>query len=178
MGAQPTNKLETIYSGFAIKLRACSDKVTARTIISGLIAQLDAIYVPYKEFEEKFIMLTYTKKDNPSNVKTKYAINKIASYYEEKEVFEDDGSIEHILSESADDRNINIGNLILLEQTLNKDADDLEYDQKVNVYRKSNYKWIHAFISDNNEWNNEKVEQRAKELAKFYYTNILKKTIS
>lgn len=178
VGAQPTNKLETIYSGFAIKLRACSDKVTARTIISGLIAQLDAIYVPYKEFEEKFIMLTYTKKDNPSNVKTKYAINKIASYYEEKEVFEDDGSIEHILSESADDRNINIGNLILLEQTLNKDADDLEYDQKVNVYRKSNYKWIHAFISDNNEWNNEKVEQRAKELAKFYYTNILKKTIS
>ena len=175
VGAQPTNKLEPIYSAFAIKLRACNEKVEARTILSELITELDNIYIPYKDFEEKFVLMTYTKKDNPSNVKTKYAINKIASFFEGKEVFEDDGSVEHILTESADERNLNIGNLILLEQVLNEEADDSDYCDKIEVYEKSQYKWIKTFIEGNSEWNNEKAEQRAKDLAKFYYTNILKK---
>ena len=177
VGAQPTNKLESIYSAFAIKLRASNDKVEARTIINALISELDGIYIPYKDFEEKFVLLTYTKKENISNLKTKYAINKIASYYEGKEVFEDDGSVEHILPESADERNLNIGNLILLEQTLNGDADDFDYCDKIEIYEKSQYKWIKTFIESNVEWDNEKSEQRAKELAKFYYTKILGKTI-
>ena len=177
VGAQPTNKLEPIYSAFAIKLRACTEKVEARTILSELIAELDSIYISYKDFEEKFVLMTYTKKDNPSNVKTKYAINKIASFFEGKEVFEDDGSVEHILPESADERNLNIGNLILLEQVLNEEADDSDYCDKIEVYEKSQYKWIKTFVENHSEWNNEKAEQRAKDLAKFYYTNILKKTI-
>lgn len=177
VGAQPTNKLEPIYSTFAIKLRACNEKVAARTIISELISELDSIYIPYKDFEEKFVLLTYTKKDNTSNMKTKYAINKIASYYENKEVFEDDGSVEHILSESADEVNINIGNLILLEQPLNEEADDSDYCDKVDVYKKSRYKWIQSFIEDNAEWNNEKALARSKALATFYYTKILGKEL-
>ena len=63
----------------------------AKNIIDELIKQLDAIYVSYKDFEANFVLLMYTKKENPSNVKTKYAINKIASYYEGKEVFGMDG---------------------------------------------------------------------------------------
>ncbi len=177
IGSQPTNKLESIYSGFAIDLRTCDDKAVARTIIADLIAQLDAIYIPYKEFEEKFVLLTYTKKDSPSNIKTKYAINKIAAYYEDSEVFDDEGSIEHILSESEDERNLNIGNLILLEQRLNQDADNLDYANKIEVYAKSSYKWIHEFIADNVEWDNEKALDRSKALATFYYTKLLGKAI-
>ena len=177
VGAQPTNKLEPIYSDFAIKLRACDEKVEARTILSELVTELDNIYIPYKDFEEKFVLMTYTKKDSPSNMKTKYAINKIASFFEGKEVFEDDGSVEHILPESADERNLNIGNLILLEQVLNEEADDSDYCDKTEVYEKSQYKWIKTFIENNSEWSNEKAEQRAKELAKFYYTKILGKKL-
>ena len=92
-------------------------------------------------------------------------------------MFEDDGSVEHILPESADERNLNIGNLILLEQTLNGDADDSDYCDKIEIYQKSQYMWIKTFIESNAEWDNEKLEQRAKELAKFYYTKILGKTI-
>ena len=177
VGSQPTNKLESIYSGFSIRLRSCDDKVEARTIIADLIAQLDAIYISYKDFEEKFVLLTYTKKDSPSNMKTKYAINKIAAYYEDSEVFDDEGSIEHILSESEDERNLNIGNLILLEQRLNQEADNLDYANKVEVYAKSSYKWIQEFIAENTEWDNDKVLARARTLAMFYYTKILGKTI-
>jgi len=177
VGAQPTNKLEPIYSEFAIKLRACNEKTEARTIISALISELDNIYISYKDFEEKFVLLTYTKKDNISNVKTKYAINKIASYFEGKEAFEDDGSVEHILPESANERNLNIGNLILLEQSLNEEADDSDYCDKVDIYKRSKYKWIQTFIANNTEWDNEKAITRSKVLATFYYTKILGKKL-
>ena len=110
-------------------------------------------------------------------MKTKYAINKIAAYYEDSEVFDDEGSIEHILSESEDERNLNIGNLILLEQRLNQEADNLDYANKVEVYAKSSYKWIQEFIAENTEWDNDKVLARARTLAMFYYTKILGKTI-
>ena len=177
VGAKPTNKLETIYSRFAIKLRASISKEDAKGIIDELIDQLDAIYISYQDFEDKFIMLVYSKKDNPSNLKTKYAINKIACFYEGSEVFDDEGSIEHILSESETGDSINIGNLILLERRLNEEADNLDYAGKINVYKKSSYKWMQDFLSNHDEWDNDKVIVRSKEMAEFYYTQILGKQL-
>lgn len=177
VGAKPTNKLETIYSRFAIKLRASTSKEDAKGIIDELIDQLDAIYISYQDFEDKFIMLVYSKKDNPSNLKTKYAINKIACFYEGSEVFDDEGSIEHILSESETGDSINIGNLILLERRLNEEADNLDYAGKINVYKKSSYKWMQDFLSNHDEWDNDKVIVRSKEMAEFYYTQILGKQL-
>lgn len=113
-----------------------------------------------------------------NNVITKYVVNKIASYYEGKEIFEDDGSIEHILPESNDTKNNNIGNLILLEQVLNREANCLEYIDKITVYKKSSYKWIKEFLDSNTEWSHDKIQERSKKLSKFYYTKILAKDIS
>lgn len=179
--SKPTNKLEIIYSDFSISLRNCNDKIEARNIIKKLTNQLNEIYVSYQEFESEFINLTYTKKsNNPDNVITKYVVNKIASYYEGKDIFEDDGSIEHILPESNDinNNNNNIGNLILLEQVLNGEADCLEYIDKITVYKKSSYKWIKEFVSSNTEWSDDKIQERSKKLSEFYYTKILAKEIS
>ena len=178
--SKPTNKLEKIYSDFSISLRNCNDKIEARNIIKKLTNQLNEIYVSYQEFESEFINLTYTKKNNnPDNAITKYVVNKIASYYEGKEIFEDDGSIEHILPESNDIKNNNnIGNLILLEQVLNGEADCLEYIDKITVYKKSSYKWIKEFVSSNTEWSDDKIQERSKKLSEFYYTKILAKKIS
>lgn len=176
--SKPTNRLEKIYSDFSISLRKCNDKNEAKNIIKNLIDQLSKIYVSYQEFESEFINLTYTKSNNPTNVITKYVINKIASYYANKEIFEDDGSIEHILPESDDAKNNNIGNLILLEQGLNQEADCLEYIDKITVYKKSSYKWIKEFVDSNTEWSFDKIQERSKKLSEFYYTKILGKDIS
>ena len=177
VGAKPTNKLETIYSRFAIKLRASNNKEDVKEIISDLIDQLDSIYISYSDFEDKFVLLTYSKKENPSNLKTKYAINKIACYYEGSDVFDDEGSVEHILSETESDKNINIGNLILLERRLNQKADNLDYVAKTEIYRESTYKWVQSFLSNNAEWNNDKLTARSKKMAAFYYTKILGKQL-
>lgn len=175
--SKPTNRLEKIYSSFSINLRKCSDKVKAREILKDLINQLNALYVSYQEFESEFIKLSYSKHDKIINIKTKYAINKIATYFEESELFRDEGSIEHILPESEGGNNNNIGNLILLEQTLNKEADCLSYSDKINVYNRSSYRWVQDFISENSQWDNTMILPRAKKLALFYYKNILGKSI-
>lgn len=178
IGAKPTNKLEPIYSRFAIKLRASTSKESAKECISGLITELDAIYISYQDFEDRFITLVYSKKDNPSNIKSKYAINKIACYFDKSEVFDDEGSIEHILPENESEGNLNIGNLILLERRLNEEADNLDYINKINTYKKSLYKWVQMFISNHAKWSDNEVAIRSKEMAKLYYTCILGKSDS
>lgn len=173
--SMPTNKLEKIYSNFSISLRKCNDKVEARKILKSLHQQLDSIFVSYQEFENEFIKLTFTKENKISNIKTRYVINKISAYYEKSELFDDEGSIEHILPESENKSNNNIGNLILLEQNLNIEADCLPYSEKCIIYRKSSYNWVQTFISENSEWNEDKILERAKQLSSLYYNKILQK---
>jgi len=177
LAAKPTNKLEKIYSDFAIRLRNGNDKDVVKESIDELIIELDEIYISYQEFEDKFIKLKYSKGEEASNIKTKYALNKINSYYNDSELFDDEGSVEHILPESEGTINNEIGNLILLELSLNKEADSLEYDKKISIYQSSNYKWVLEFISENSHWESDQFEKRAKDLAKFYYTNILGRNI-
>lgn len=178
IASKPTNKLESLYSKFAIKLRKASSKEDAQNCIDELINNLEKIYVSYQEFEEKFIQLRYSKKDDSSNLKSKYVLNKIASYYENSDVFDDEGSVEHILPETVDSNtNNNIGNLILLEQKLNECASALSYGQKKEIYKDSRYKWVEKFLSDYNEWNTDCIEERSRKLSKFYYTEILKRSI-
>lgn len=176
--SMPTNRLEKIYSNFSINLRKCDNKVKAREILKTLHEQLDDIFVSYQEFENEFIKLAFTKENKISNLKTRYAINKISSYFEESELFDDKGSIEHILPESMGEKNNNIGNLILLEQNLNEEADCLPYNEKVVIYKKSSYKWLHSFISENSEWDDAQIVVRAKKMAEFYYTKIFGKECS
>lgn len=104
-------------------------------------------------------------------------LTKLLVFYEESEVFDDEGSIEHILSESGTGDSINIGNLILLERRLNEEADNLNYTGKINVYKKSSYKWMQDFLSNYDEWDNNKIIVRSKEMARIYYTQILGKKL-
>lgn len=170
------NRLEKIYSSFAIELRKTSTKIMACKVIQkSLIQPLDAIFPSFDDFSKKFIELSYSKTEKPSNVKTKYAINKLNGYFSGNEIFFDDGSIEHIISETEGDIALNIGNLILLELALNGEAGDQDYTHKLSVYKKSNYIWIKKFIKENPQWSLSQIKLRAKELAQIYYREVLKK---
>ncbi len=169
----PTNKLESLYSNFAISLRRCADKAQVRSIVANLMSEIDNLYPSYQEFEDNFVKLTFSKKENPSNVKTKYTLNKINSYYSNTETFDDESSIEHVLSESLGDTMLNIGNLIVLEERLNKEADNLNYKNKIEIYKKSSYEWMHKFIEAHDDWDESELVTRAKSLAKLYYSAIL-----
>ena len=116
--------------------------------------------------------LTYSKKENASNIKAKYALYKINSLYENEETFSDNCSIEHILSEGSVEFSTNIGNLIVLETKLNGEADALMYLDKKNVYKKSKLNWVSKFIENYSEWNESMINNRAKEMAKILYNSL------
>lgn len=121
-------------------------------------------------------MLNFTKKERYSNVKTKYAIQKLNAFFDGSEVFSDVSTIEHICPEN-DEITFNIGNLIILEGKLNNEAGCLSYSDKRSIYERSNFAWINKFADDNEDWEESDIENRARELARIYYTDILNKKI-
>jgi len=169
----PTNRLEGIYSTFAISLRKCNNQADIKTQINKIKEELSKIFPTYQDFENGFTALSFSKKENSSNVKTKYALNKINAYYQQTDIFSEDGSIEHIAPESEGQENLNIGNLIVLESSLNQEAGNLPYEDKLDIYEKSEYKQVKAFIGDKQIWNRSMIADRAKALAKIYYEDIL-----
>ena len=169
-----TNNLESLYSRFAIDLRKCTNKQEISEVIKEkLIIPLEKLYPKYNSFKAGFVELIYSKKDLPVNMKTKYAVYKLNGYFSGKEIFDDEGSIEHIICEAVGESSLNIGNLILLEEKLNHEADKRDYQDKMYYYKKSKYDWVQKFIKKNINWSEEKIQNRAEKLADIYYENIL-----
>ena len=72
------------------------------------------------------------------NVKTKYTVYKLNAYFSENELFDDEGSVEHILPENQNEKEtLNIGNLIILEGSINEECDTCDYEVKRKKYMES-----------------------------------------
>lgn len=170
-----TNRLEKIYSTFAIAIRKSNNKTETQQIINTkLIEPLNNLFPSKDAFCDRFEKLYYSKKRTVNNIKTKYAINMLQCHYSGKEIFEPDGSIEHLYPENKGTIAWNIGNLILLEGGLNNDAGEMEYKDKCSkVYPKSQYKWIGSFIQENPEWDETKISDRASMMAETFYDKVL-----
>ncbi len=172
------NKLDSIYSAFSIKLCTETSKERAHRLINDeLIGKLETLFPSYSAFKDNFIAMQYSKDYLPSNVKVKYALNKINAYFSNSDVFIQGMTVEHILPEAQSERNRSIGNLIMLESTLNNMADNAPYDQKIQQYKESRSSWIAEFIEKYPAWEEAKFEERAKELAEIYFTKIFNRKI-
>lgn len=171
------NVLDSSYASFAREIRKCESKEQVNKCIDALIKKLDKHYPSYVDFKDKFIQLRYSKQDNPDNMKVKYIINKLQCFYseEQRDVFADDGSIEHILPESTGEKALNIGNMILLEATLNNEAGEEVYTEKISIYRKSKYNWVKRFIEKHDRWDGNLINDRAEKMADVYYYQVLKR---
>lgn len=170
-----SNKFESKYSVIARKLRKCINKAEVKKILhEEYFALLEKLFPTYEIFERNFLQLSYSKKDVARNIKTKYVINILNSYYSGKEVFEQDGSVEHILPEEQGGKALNIGNLILLEMKLNNDAGSRDYIDKIPYYHRSQYPWIRKFLDENSDWDGNMIDERAKNMARILYEKILK----
>lgn len=171
-----TNRVENHYSTFAIKLRKSKSKNETSKIVDELKRNLESLFPTYNDFQTKFVTLIFSKKDNPSNMKTKYAINRLNCYFEHSELFDERGSVEHILPEN-EGLSLNIGNLILLENNLNVEAGNGDYKSKKPIYSKSKYKWVNDFLTNNVDWMENSVNKRAETMAKIYYEKIFGRRI-
>ncbi len=173
--SRPGNKIESIYSKFAITIRKLQTTNEINNALEQLELSLKKLLPNYTEFEQKFITLTYRKKNCKLNLYTKYTIRKLHSFFQHTKLFDEIGNIEHIIPESSDiPITLNIGNLILLENNLNNEAGNKSYKDKMSTYKNSNYKWLHEFTNKYKEFSEDQIQERAKELAKIYYYDLLK----
>lgn len=170
------NSFESIYSQFAIALNRAKDSNEGQKAIEMLHKRLQELYPTYEIFEQKFIKIRYSKKYLNTNMVAKYIVNRVDKYYGNREIVRDDGSIEHIMSESTDEISQNIGNLILLEVGINRECENAEFNEKKEKYSTSAYNGVKEFLQVYESvsiWDQDRIFARAKKLAKLMYYNNL-----
>lgn len=172
---KPANIYESRFSNLAIKLRKVGTKKDTNLLIDEFLYRGFKGKFPEKdEFISAFLKLSFSKGSHHSNVMTKYALNKISINLDNTDIYHNDSSIEHIVNE---DRRIEstlcIGNLICLESKLNNEADNLDFEEKAEVYKKSKYSQVEKFCQKYNKFTLEDIEKRSIDLANYYYDNIL-----
>lgn len=171
------NVLDTKYTNFAKQLNQCTDSNKGHNTIDNLIKQLDEIFPTYKEFESEFIKLEFSKSYNPSNMLCKYVLNNLEKHYSNEDLSKFNGSIEHILPEVPSNKSsLNIGNLILLEESLNQKVETFTFSEKIQEYKNSDYKYVSDFCSKydkNQNFTSDMVKHRAKSMANDFYYNVL-----
>ncbi|WP_366494031.1 GmrSD restriction endonuclease domain-containing protein [Arcanobacterium phocae] len=171
------NIYESRFSTFAIKLRKSTSKNETEQIINDHLFAAFADKIPNEEaFLSGFIALKYSKRSRPTNMLTKYVLNKLSiSFTNGRDHFWDDASVEHIINESPNDEcTLLIGNLICLEKALNQKADNLTFDEKLTVYQGSKYDEVIKLCNEYHEFDSKSIEKRSIALGEYYYKKIIK----
>lgn len=170
IGGLNPNEQEDVYNSIAINI------VNNKTFS---LSELNAVYVSDSNFDTDFSTKQF-KNTSRNHKIVKYIYAKIEQYKYHNEIsYESDlYTIEHILPESADENwggftneEINrsiyrLGNLTLLEKDLNKTADTLKYPEKAEIFKNSNIKITKAIPEHYNNWSEDKISARQKQLAK------------
>lgn len=172
-----SNKLEAIYSKFAIKINKAKDKTEATKEINELKKKIIDIRPSFEEFTSKFVMINFSKNPTRNNVIAKYIVNEIEKKSSRRDISAEDGTVEHIMAEDGNKPySLNIGNLILVERIINEQAERLSISDKIKKYRESKYNEVENFIKENENitvWGEDQIKQRANKMAVFFYNKIL-----
>ncbi|QYO63135.1 DUF262 domain-containing protein [Leptolyngbya sp. 7M] len=168
--------IEGSYSKAARQLFEAKDKNSTKKVLAELKQQLVTRLPDRDLFKEKFSKLRFLK----GYTKDKRLIQYIFSYLEStkqttREFMPDSITLEHILPQSfgAEDYVGSIGNLLPLGQELNEEAGNKELVDKMNIYKKSNFKLTQEFAESNvTNWSKEEIKNRTIELAEYCYDSI------
>lgn len=171
IGRESSNKLrDTIYS-YAPKLeRDCSEKQ-----ITEFIKSLQKKIPNEAWFVNVFKSLGYSHKwpsfnDDKSKKKIQLLFHMMEQYLEGSD---SNFTIEHINPDKDDERNSLIGNLIPLEDALNQRCKTKSVEEKMKIYKESNFKTTKMLCDNYEKRNNFDMEDRTNRLAKFFYSDIL-----
>ena len=140
-----------------------------------------------EQFINAFSMLIFEKKNSRNSLDSypaSYAMKEIAKLFDKRNFENSDYSIEHILDETDDPLTKNIGNLLVLEVALNKEAGEIKiksktdlipYTYKIPSYQKSTYEIVKNLLSSYpDSFNGQNIKDRAKNLGTLFWNNFLK----
>lgn len=170
IGGLNPNEQEEIYNSLALSIT--KDR-------SFKIRDLESIYVSDTRFENEFAVKQF-KPTTRNNKIIRYILAELEKYNFTNDINPDSDiyTIEHILPESADenwgeftDEEISrsvyrLGNLTFLESVLNREADKKAFVDKIKFYEKSNSKMTLSISSEFKNWNEDKISERQRQMAK------------
>lgn len=162
---------------------------TAQEIESGILKNaldvaryLKNYYLSDKEFLNYFKNKIIITKDSKNNKIARYIYSKIESRMNRAvppDTNDPSITIEHILPQnpsvnwnniSIDDREkyiYHLGNMMLLENGINRDIENHSFIEKLNGYNKSSFVQVRQLVSSYDEWSIDNIEKRAEELSKY-----------
>lgn len=174
IGGLNPNEQEDVYNKIA---NSISENKTIN------LTDFQSVYVSDINFENDFKTKQF-KRTSKNHKIVKYLYSKIEKHSFNNDINSesDNYTIEHILPESADEnwgdfnneqvnRSIyRLGNLALLENKLNLEAGTKPYSDKKEIFKKSNCHTTNSIPEEYNDWNENKVSARQRELAKLAKT--------
>lgn len=178
-----SNQITKPFKDFSIRLLTANNKNDVNNAMKELKEQL-LDKISQDIFIEHFVDLSFDKQKarnegNFSEFPTTYALNTIENKLSSIKVNHNDSSIEHIYDEELGETNI--GNLIVLERAINDElskikndrGENLSIQEKLTIYKKSNYLGVKKFLDEYNSFEKNDIEKRAEQLAKYFYETFL-----
>ncbi|CAC6799614.1 Uncharacterized conserved protein [Staphylococcus aureus] len=156
--------LDGVYSKYARNMRNASDKNKVHMIIEELLKELNEGKPTFEVFKSNFKNIYYLNDSSKDKKLIKYIFRKIEIFLQKNDNFIPPiSSIEHIYSQSSEQNSAynNLGNLIPLEQDINSKIGNKKFRDKLNYYKKSNYKLTQIFcekFDECDEWTNHELE--------------------
>lgn len=186
---ESTNRLVNIYGKISRKICKLENKDKIVNVCNELKQEFKALLPEdNQKFLSNFVQLSYSSKtDNMkdkqkrTNQIAKYAIYKIEEKLSEGKNSSFDrvlATIEHIIPVSNtknEELVLNIGNLIILENILNRECRSRSYKEKVSFYKKSNYQFVKVFLSNYSHFDESDVEKRSEAIGLELYNLITSK---
>jgi uncharacterized protein with ParB-like and HNH nuclease domain len=192
----PGNKVERIYSRYAIKLDKIIRNNTEKKIpgkvqslFSDLEKELKDEKPSYETFKESFLDITY-KNSSKSRMLIKYILNEIDNYFRktgEEKIDFSNVNIEHILPQNPDEKwNLtkkeikeyvnNLGNLTLVSKKINSKVQSKIIREKISEFKKSSLPIMGELVKEleslNYAWDKDTILKRQENFAKLAYKNI------
>lgn len=174
--------LDTMYSRYAKDLHQAKDKQAKHIILDSFIKVLKEKQPKKEIFESKFDeKLYYTRNDEKNKKLIQYVLFKIEYKEQNKNIDLLNFSIEHIYPENPNgkwnpiDQKLisNIGNLVLLDSSLNSNIGNDNYSsKKEKVIEKSTLVSTKNVFSKNEKWAEENITDRRNMLVDTLYENI------
>lgn len=170
IGKLNPNELERAYNKVAIKVYK-RDISTPNAIQQ----ELQSVYVNDEQFTNTFSTRTFDTRKTKDKKLVKYILLSIENrnFNKDYHLFDTNATIEHIFPENyintdkrIDDSMIyRLGNLTLLESNLNRECGNKLFEEKKEIYKKSQYE-ITKEISQYTEWEEDNIKIRQTNLAK------------
>jgi len=169
-----------MYASAARNLHDAAGKATRQVCtLSDFQRKLASKRPPYAEFEPAFLELRASSKFTKQKTLVRYILTKLYQYHSTGLAIDPDRmTIEHLAPENppqptglSDDQLASIGNLILVDESLNNKLANKDFPEKRAILRAANL-WVDPVVLDAAAWGEQQITERGRALAKESYEQV------